>query len=86
LVLGNNLAETCLHFALRLRSLSTQPSLQNPITCGSPRELNLVLTLFPGCWSGAMLLEGKEMRTFISTNGGKMGFSGDMGDWVGVSC
>jgi hypothetical protein len=30
-----------------------------------------------------MLLEGKEMRTFISTNGGKTGFSGNMGDWVG---
>jgi len=48
--------------------------------------LNLVLTLFPGCWSEAILLEGKEMRIFIPTNGGKMGFSGELGDWVGVSC
>jgi hypothetical protein len=31
-------------------------------------------------------LEGKEMRIFIPTNGGKTGFSGDMGDWVEVSC
>jgi hypothetical protein len=29
-----------------------------------------------------MLLEGKEMRTFIPTNGRKTGFSGDMRDWV----
>jgi hypothetical protein len=28
-------------------------------------------------------LEGKEMRIFISTNGRKTGFSGDMGDWAG---
>jgi hypothetical protein len=42
-----------------------------------------VLTLFPGYWSRVILLERKEMRIFISTNGRKMGFSGDMGDWVG---
>jgi len=27
-------------------------------------------------------LEGKGMRIFIPTNGGKMGFSGDLGDWA----
>ncbi len=48
----------------------------NPTACGSPRELNLVITLFPGCWSVVMLLEGKELRIFIPTNGAKMGFSG----------
>ena len=52
-----------------------------------PGNLNLVyfwvLTLFPGYWSRVILLERKEMRIFISTNGRKMGFSGDMGDWVG---
>jgi hypothetical protein len=30
-------------------------------------------------------LEGKEMCIFISMNGGKTGFSGELGDWVGVS-
>jgi hypothetical protein len=30
-----------------------------------------------------MLLEGKGIRIFFPTNGGKTGFSGDMGDWVG---
>jgi hypothetical protein len=54
--------------------------------CGFPRESNLVRTLFPGYLSVVILLEGKEMHIFISTNGGKMGFSGGMGDWVGVSC
>jgi hypothetical protein len=38
--------------------------------------LNLVLTLFPGYWSVVMLLEGKGLRIFIPTNGGKLGFSG----------
>jgi hypothetical protein len=62
-----------------------------PIACGSPGELNLVSTIWfvhfsLGIVLIVMLLEGKEMRTFISTNGGKTGFSGDMGDWVGVSC
>lgn len=55
------------------RSTKTIPY---PTAYGSPRELHLVLTLFPGYWSGVMLLEGKELRIFISTNGEKMGFSG----------
>jgi hypothetical protein len=33
-----------------------------------------------------MLLERKELRIFIPTNGRKTGFSGDMGDWAEVSC
>jgi len=48
----------------------------HPSAYGSPQEFNLVLTLFPGYWSGVMLLEGNGLRIFISTNGGKMGFSG----------
>jgi hypothetical protein len=77
---------------LRLKSLThkTQSAKPNKVLFSPGIEPSLLLIWFLhfslGVGLEVMLLEGKELRIFIPMNGAKMGFSGDMGDWAGVSC
>jgi hypothetical protein len=57
-VLGSVLGKRWQNFAL---ASPEDPSPQNPDACGSPREWNLVRTLFPGCLYEVMLLQGQGM-------------------------